>query len=499
MASSEVLPMPAGGTGDDCGACVAHLCLFSPPRTVENGSPDVIHLRDGVPIIVGRDRTTADVVFDSTRHPRMMSRTHATLTASKTRFGTLSIHIIDHASVNGVFVNQERIISRRQLNLNDTVSFGCGHLGRGLGFIYRVEYVLPAMTVAVPVGMTQGANLALDSVEEPRRLDQQPVEVPPVLAEVGSVAAVDSLLTDGNAHVHTGVHASEAPAAASQRRPRDESTSPLRSVRPRLVDLTASPSAAASEGGPSDSAERSPEAPFTVISLIGSDSGEGDNADFGSPAASGVSGLPTSDALCSQVHKSLGLEEEFTCVVCQDLMVKAVTLTCSHSFCGSCVDNWLSMGHRDCPMCRSPVTGKSPSRVIDNAIQRILASLSEEEKSRFEQRLRDLQASEDEALRQLKGLAELAKEKNKSFLDVSQQWSPKDRSVFAKGLRRYRGEARRFWCELTNLTPAFIASASQQQLAQAARNIGIQAASSSMVDLRKGLIAFIQNSGAADV
>lgn len=42
------------------------------------------------------------------------------------------------------------------------------------------------------------------------------------------------------------------------------------------------------------------------------------------------------------------------CSICYDVVEHKATLSCKHSFCASCIRQWLE-GHRTCPMCRRHV------------------------------------------------------------------------------------------------------------------------------------------------
>ncbi|XP_041928108.1 zinc-binding protein A33-like [Alosa sapidissima] len=47
------------------------------------------------------------------------------------------------------------------------------------------------------------------------------------------------------------------------------------------------------------------------------------------------------------------LEEDLTCAVCCDIFKDPVLLTCTHSVCKTCLQQfWESKGHRECPYCR---------------------------------------------------------------------------------------------------------------------------------------------------
>ena len=74
------------------------------------------------------------------------------------------------------------------------------------------------------------------------------------------------------------------------------------------------------------------------------------------------------------------MTEEFTCVICQELFIKAHTLPCSHSFCEHCIKEWLKT-RSVCPICREHViSGPVHSLVLDNAITKIEEKLSAEKK-----------------------------------------------------------------------------------------------------------------------
>lgn len=76
------------------------------------------------------------------------------------------------------------------------------------------------------------------------------------------------------------------------------------------------------------------------------------------------------------------MEDEFTCIICQDLFINSTTLPCAHSFCEYCLKSWLQK-KSNCPICRQPIMGRPVrSLVLDNAIAKMVESMDEETKTR---------------------------------------------------------------------------------------------------------------------
>ncbi|XP_071328946.1 zinc-binding protein A33 [Trachinotus anak] len=53
-------------------------------------------------------------------------------------------------------------------------------------------------------------------------------------------------------------------------------------------------------------------------------------------------------------------EEDLTCPVCCDIFTDPVLLSCSHSFCRSCLKQCWDTGLRECPICRKKASKSSP-------------------------------------------------------------------------------------------------------------------------------------------
>lgn len=53
-------------------------------------------------------------------------------------------------------------------------------------------------------------------------------------------------------------------------------------------------------------------------------------------------------------------EEDLTCPVCCDIFTDPVLLSCSHSFCRSCLKRCWNTGLRECPVCRKRTSKSSP-------------------------------------------------------------------------------------------------------------------------------------------
>ena len=81
------------------------------------------------------------------------------------------------------------------------------------------------------------------------------------------------------------------------------------------------------------------------------------------------------------------MQEEFTCVICQELFIRTFTLQCSHSFCEWCIKEWMKgKRQQDCPICRKKITsGPVYSLALDNAISKIVEKLEPEERKQREE------------------------------------------------------------------------------------------------------------------
>lgn len=76
------------------------------------------------------------------------------------------------------------------------------------------------------------------------------------------------------------------------------------------------------------------------------------------------------------------MEDEFSCIICQELIIRATTLACSHSFCEHCLYSWLKK-RNSCPVCRCSVeTQPIHSIVLDNAISKMVEAMDDESKAR---------------------------------------------------------------------------------------------------------------------
>ncbi|XP_031436048.2 nuclear factor 7, brain-like [Clupea harengus] len=74
------------------------------------------------------------------------------------------------------------------------------------------------------------------------------------------------------------------------------------------------------------------------------------------------------------------LEEDFTCPVCCDIFTDPVLLSCSHSFCKDCLQQyWGTNGSRECPVCRRRSSKEHPpvSLTLKNLCETFLQEKSQ--------------------------------------------------------------------------------------------------------------------------
>ncbi|XP_062391173.1 E3 ubiquitin-protein ligase TRIM35-like [Sardina pilchardus] len=73
-------------------------------------------------------------------------------------------------------------------------------------------------------------------------------------------------------------------------------------------------------------------------------------------------------------------EEDFSCPVCRDIFKDPVIMTCSHSVCKVCLQQfWETKGHQECPICRKRFTNSNPqlNLVLKNLCETFLQERSQ--------------------------------------------------------------------------------------------------------------------------
>ncbi|TKS92056.1 Tripartite motif-containing protein 35 Hemopoietic lineage switch protein 5 [Collichthys lucidus] len=67
-------------------------------------------------------------------------------------------------------------------------------------------------------------------------------------------------------------------------------------------------------------------------------------------------------------------EEDLTCPVCYDIFTDPVLLSCSHSFCRSCLKRCWDTGLRECPVCRkrAPKSSAPSNLALKNVCEAVL-------------------------------------------------------------------------------------------------------------------------------
>ncbi|XP_048842138.1 E3 ubiquitin-protein ligase rnf8 isoform X1 [Brienomyrus brachyistius] len=85
------------------------------------------------------------------------------------------------------------------------------------------------------------------------------------------------------------------------------------------------------------------------------------------------------------------LESELQCIICSELFIEAVTLNCAHSFCLHCISEWRKR-RNECPICRQAIVSQTRSLVLDNCIDRMLEKLGTEVRQHRQALLRQREA-----------------------------------------------------------------------------------------------------------
>lgn len=70
-------------------------------------------------------------------------------------------------------------------------------------------------------------------------------------------------------------------------------------------------------------------------------------------------------------------EDQFQCCICTEMIINAVTLNCSHTFCSYCILQWKQRKSY-CPICRVKIKVQLKTKIIDSFIDKLVSNSSTE-------------------------------------------------------------------------------------------------------------------------
>jgi len=194
---------------------------------------------------------------------------------------------------------------------------------------------------------------------------------------------------------------------------------------------------------------------------------------------------------------NLNLTDELHCSICRDFIVQAATIECSHTFCWSCIDQWLRQKKFECPECRADVT-RAPvrTRAIENIVQKAVDRLADNKKAEFGARVSEAEARAKKATllhEELEKSVTQALQKKQAFFHIDSSWTRKEKDTFQRGIKDYTNDTRETYCKLTGLTVQWVHSAADTQLNQALHNLALATHVSDPEDkIRQRLLMFLR-------
>lgn len=191
------------------------------------------------------------------------------------------------------------------------------------------------------------------------------------------------------------------------------------------------------------------------------------------------------------------IQSELICSICRDWVVHASTIECAHSFCWSCIDQWLRQKKFECPVCRQVVTREPVrSHTIEAIVHKTIDRGGADSKADYRDRVRAAEENEERLQKlhhELQASMTDALQKGISFPQIEAIWGRRQKDSFQQDVKDYSGVTRETYCGLRNLTVQWVHSADDSKLNLALHNLGLQAfVGSTEEDIRKRLLMFLR-------
>jgi hypothetical protein len=191
------------------------------------------------------------------------------------------------------------------------------------------------------------------------------------------------------------------------------------------------------------------------------------------------------------------LHSELACSICQDWLVHAATVECSHTFCWPCIDKWLLQKKFECPVCRNTIMREPVrTRAVEAIVMKTVEKLPQDQRDEYEQRKKAVEAAQERNRtlhQELEKSVSEAMSKGKAFFHISSNWKKREKETFQRGVKDYTGDTRETYCRLTGLTVQWVHSADDGKLNQALHNLHLpKFISKPPEEIRQRLLMFLR-------
>ena len=309
---------------------------------------------------IGRSRS-ADLTMDSEAYPCTLSRTHVVIWREDIGNGEFQWHVSDSHTMNGTFIGCVKV-SDCEINDGEIITLGGG---AGLNEGERSDLLASDLVFRFEVIYDDDASAANVTPGNATPLPDSPTSVSsgPPRAPAASVLKVwddKKKKKNDNDNDNKTLSPSAAPALPTN-------TKPVGKERSNTL-----PSGSASI--PTTQTTTDEPTNQTNKKNLKGDSGAVALA-FNVPRSVARTALNEEkgnemNAARRVMHESMSAEVK--CAVCCDFFYNACTLTCSHSFCESCIEQCLYRKH-ECPVCRTVVSTRPVrSNHLDNIVQTLM-------------------------------------------------------------------------------------------------------------------------------
>jgi hypothetical protein len=170
------------------------------------------------------------------------------------------------------------------------------------------------------------------------------------------------------------------------------------------------------------------------------------------------------------------LRKHLECGQCHKLLLKPLSLKCSHTFCAHCINKHLKK-NKCCPNpdCGAIVLRKPYyNRLVDSLVEKCEQKLSVEELKTRNDYKNELEEAQKNAILRFQAKSEELKAKGTRMLNILDKWEVREKEVFRVGYDKYDGDFRVAYCAEVGFNKEIVDTATDEMTTIMLNNLGVE-------------------------